>query len=214
VEVERVFGLVDDHEGARLAARAGAAWVPVTPEVLDRLAPTEHPRGPVAVFTIPAPDSPSGADALVLWELGDPGNAGTIIRTGAAFGVAVAATPGTVDLWSPKTLRAAAGAHFSAEILTLDTPAPDGLRAAGFSIAATAVAGGEPPEALASLPGPVAVLIGSEAGGLPAAALAAADLTITIPMRPEVESLNAAMAAAIIANELYRLRCEPPPVTP
>ena len=172
----------------------GPDVVRVTQAVLDRLAPTEHPRGPVAVVAIPEPEDP-GPRVVVLDGLADPGNAGTVVRTAAAFGVGVAATPGTVDLWSPKVLRAAAGAHFRTNIGPVD--------AADYVTIATVPTGGLDPRDVH--PGPTwALLVGEEAAGLPDDVVAAADHRVTIPMPGGIESLNAAVSAAIMLYVLTR----------
>jgi TrmH family RNA methyltransferase len=205
VSIIEVFGLPDDAAGQRLAERAEAEWIAVDPRVLARLATTEQPQSPVAVFAIPAPVIPGDGHLLVAWGVGDPGNVGTLIRTAAAFGMAYAGGPGTVDSWSPKVLRSAAGGHFRVPIGATDDPA--GLRAAGRSLVATVVSGGDPPETLAGS-GSVALLVGEEASGLPAAVTAACDRKVTIPMPGGTESLNAAVAGAITAYELMRDRDE------
>ncbi len=192
-----VFALEGDTDAATLAAGSDADLVRVTRPVLDRIAPTEHPRGPVAVLDVPEPEDVAGRNAVVLWGVGDPGNAGTVIRSAAAFGAAVIAGPDTVDLWAPKTLRAGAGAHIRCRI----------GRVAGFadldveSRVATVVSGGRPLPA-AEVVAPWAVLVGSEAHGLPAELVEAADVAVTIPMPGRVESLNAAAATAIVLYEL------------
>ncbi|MEX1271440.1 MAG: RNA methyltransferase, partial [Acidimicrobiia bacterium] len=92
-EVLEVFGLGSPQP-------AVPNWVEVTEDVLIRLADTESPRGPVAVMRIP-PAVTATRDHLVL-GVSDPGNAGTLIRTAAAFGLDVAFGSDAVDPWSPK----------------------------------------------------------------------------------------------------------------
>lgn len=191
VEVIEVFGLGPAPSGEQ-------NWTEVTREVLNRLADTSHPRGPVAVIRIPPP-SVVARDHYAI-DVGDPGNAGTLIRTAAAFGLDVTVSPGSVDPWSPKVLRAAAGAHFRTSIG--ESPSARGT-------IATVVTGGVPPHRLGDLLDPAriwAVLIGSEAHGLSSEDAASADITVTIPMPGGVESLNAAVAGAIVGYELGRWR--------
>ncbi len=196
--IRSVFGLDSDTTSRRLAAEARAEWLPVTEAVLRRMATTGEPQSPVAVFDIPAPVIPGGGDLLAAWGIADPGNAGTLIRTAAAFGLAFVAGPGTADPWSPKVLRSAAGGHWET---TVGTAADlDDLRGSGRALVATVVSGGEAPQAIHAYP-EVCLLIGGEAAGLPAGVVEAADLQITIPMPGGTESLNAAMAGAILAYE-------------
>ncbi|MDP8958102.1 MAG: RNA methyltransferase [Actinomycetota bacterium] len=215
-DVRLVFALPGDEEAENLARRAGSELVPVTRRVLHRLAPTEHPRGPVAVMAIPMP-VPSGHgrlgdELLVLWGVGDPGNVGTLIRTAAAFGMTVVAGPGTADLWSPKVLRAAAGGHFR-------TPMGRGrsieeLRSQHHRLVATVPEGGVPPWE-ADLGARPALLVGDEAQGLAQEVVEAADLRVTIPMPGGTESVNAAVAGSVLAYEVLRRRLSgPQPIPP
>ncbi|MCB2223920.1 MAG: RNA methyltransferase [Actinobacteria bacterium] len=197
--VEAVFGLPDDDGSRRAAGACGAEWVPVTAQVLARLSTTDTPQSPVAVIVIPDEGLPETGHLLAAWGVGDPGNAGTLLRTAAAFGMGFAAGPGTADPWSPKVLRAAAGGHWRAPVGRAAVPAD--LRGAGRALVATVVSGGEPLSALAGI-GPAAVLVGDEAVGLESGVVAAADLAVTIPMPGGTESLNAAVAGAIVAYEL------------
>ncbi len=195
--VETVFALQGDTTAAALAVGAEAELLTVTRSVLDRLAPTDHPRGPVAVLRTPPPAPVEARNTVVLWGVSDPGNAGTIIRAAAAFGVAVLAGPDTVDAWSPKALRAGAGAHFRIELGEIEALAD--LQAK--TTIASVVRGGMPLREM-DVREPWALLVGSEAHGLPDDVVAAADEAVTIPMPGGTESLNAAAAAAIVMYEL------------
>lgn len=195
--VRHVFALAEDQATAALAMAAGVELIVVTDAVLARLAPTEHPRGPVAVVDIPPPGAVAG-DALWL-EVTDPGNAGTLIRTAAAFGFAVAGPAGAVDLWSPKVIRAGAGGHYRTTIAQpCDPSGLPGLRVA------TVVQGGRPVDVLRDLPADRAclVMVGSEAHGVSDELLDGADIRVTIPMPGGTESLNAAVSGAIVMYEL------------
>ena len=192
--VDSVFGLDGDHQGRSLAAAAGVGFTPVTPEVLAKISTTKQPQSPVAVLPIPDDGVPVGGSVIVAWGLGDPGNCGTLIRAAAAFSYGFVAGPGTVDLWSPKVLRAAAGAHFRTplgSVMEIET-----VRAGGRVVVATVASGGDPP---GSLPESVAIMVGSESQGLPPEIIEIADVRVTIPMSPGTESLNAAVAGAIVA---------------
>jgi TrmH family RNA methyltransferase len=196
--VRVVFALEDDARSAELAGRSGYEVIQVTREVLDRLAPSRHPRGPVAVAEIPPSRPALVGNLVVLWGVGDPGNAGTLIRSAAAFGFGVACGPGTVDPWSPKVLRAGAGAHFAVPIET-GVPDPLALRTRGYRMLAAVVDGGVPP-----VPGQgrVALFVGDEAHGLDEEVVDACDTRVTIPMRSGLESLNASVAGSILMYEL------------
>jgi len=190
---ETLFVLDGDPEGAELAAASKGRVVIVGEEVLARISTTQHPQSPVAVIAIPPPSVRPGSRALVAWQLGDPGNCGTLIRTAAALGYDYVAGPGTADTWSPKVLRAAAGGHFHTGI---GGAADLAEVVAGRTPVATVVTGGGPP---GPLPADAAILIGSEPHGLPEEVVAACSITVTVPMVAGVESLNASVAGAIVA---------------
>jgi TrmH family RNA methyltransferase len=169
-------------------------WTALSQAALERLSSTQTPQSPVAVMPIPEHALDAARDVLVAWEISDPGNLGTMIRTAAAFGLDVAVLGGA-DPWSPKTLRAAAGAHFHTSVVEMDDL--EGIE--GRRVAAV-LRDGDPPSALPA--GRLALLIGSEAHGLPAEAIASADVRVSIPMPGGTESLNAAAAAAILCYEV------------
>lgn len=203
VDVLEVFGLEGDEAGEECARRAGAPWRACTQTVLDRLAPTESPRGPIAVVRIPDPVPPV-RDALLI-DVSDPGNAGTLIRTAAAFAMDVVIGPDDpIDVWSPKVVRAGAGGHFHTRIDHLTRALPPNM-----GRIATVVRGGIPSSQLGVVLDPGrrwAVLVGSEPHGLAAEVVETADVSMTITMPGGAESLNAAVAGAIAMYELSRWR--------
>ena len=190
-----VFALENDSDSKAWAELAQVDLVIVGDEALRRLSSTQTPQSPVAVMQIPERGLDPDRSVLIAWQISDPGNLGTMIRTAAAFGLDVGVLVGSVDPWAPKVMRAAAGGHFQTGI---------GLIADLWSLEATKVAtvqtGGQSQRSLP--PGRLAVLIGSEAHGLPPEVIAGADLRVTIPMGGPTESLNAAAAAAILAYEV------------
>jgi TrmH family RNA methyltransferase len=196
--------VLDGVDGvAKRAEAAGCPVFTVTTAVMDRLAPTEHPRGPVAVIHIPESAGPSHHDAVVLAGVSDPGNAGTLIRSAAAFGHDVVSGPG-VDAWSPKVLRSAAGGHFRTRIVQIDRLEPGRFHDAGVATAALVVDGGRPLDSLGA--DPVALFVGSEPHGLAAPIIAGATYRVTIPMVGGQESLNAGVAGSIAMWERFRTR--------
>jgi TrmH family RNA methyltransferase len=200
VELVELFATAEDRSAVELGARVGLTPTLIAPAVLSAISDTVTPRGPVGVIRIPESDPLLAVDTVVLWEIGDPGNAGTMIRTAAAFGWNVAATDGCVDLWAPKVLRAAAGAHFRTRLTTDLPPVRDGFTAAGLRTF-VATARGDPAglRELQEATGPVAVVIGNEAHGVPRRLLTdPAVATVAVPMPGGTESLNAAVAAGIL----------------
>lgn len=202
-DIREVFAVADD-ERATLVGAGGPSVTPVTELVLSRIAGTEHPRGPVAVIAIPPPVA--ARSDIVLLAVNDPGNAGSLIRTAAAFGYEVAVFPGAVDVWSPKVLRGAAGGHFRTRIVNV--PEADER-----AVVTLAVSGGVTLDRAASLLDPeplVTLVVGNEAHGVPESLRLGARLEITIPMEPGVESLNAAVAGALAMYELRKRRTDRP----
>jgi len=177
---------------------AGLPTRPLADGVLERVASTESPQPVLAVVRMRPPAPPTSPRRVVVCAgVSDPGNLGTILRSAEAAGFdLVALTPGSVDPYSPKTVRASAGAVFHVPILTDAEPTTLGVELIG-----TSSHEGEP-FTDADLTGPVGVVIGNEAHGVPA------DLPvarwITIPHEGRAESLNAAMAATLVVFEVMR----------
>ncbi|MCJ7726319.1 MAG: hypothetical protein MUP76_08045, partial [Acidimicrobiia bacterium] len=144
--VQAVFGLEGDLASREAAASAGAEWVPVSAEVLRKMATTPEPQSPVAVVAVGDDPVPDSGHLLAAWGVSDPGNTGTLIRTAAAFGMGFVAGPGTADLWSPKVLRSASGGHWRTRVGVAADLAQ--LRGAGRKLVATVVAGGASPAVL------------------------------------------------------------------
>lgn len=190
---ETVFALETD-ELTRRAGDAGADVVLVSQAVLDKLAGTDNPRGPVAVAAIPQQREIESVDTVILCGIQDPGNVGTLVRSAAAFGFQVVATAETADIWAPKVVRAAAGTHFATNIVSGAT-VKDVAAAGVFLVALVAAEDGrvEPGED----DRPIGLMVGNEARGLSANQKAAARATLTVPMSETVESLNAAVAGSI-----------------
>src|SRR2546422_636981 len=149
----------------------------------------------------------------------DPGNVGTILRTAAAFGATGAATAasgisGTANPFSPKALRASAGAALHLPILAgMSLPILMAqLKVAGVRTLASSVHEPQDGEQPLLAPWevdwcqPVALLVGNEGAGLPEEVERSADARIRIPMASGIESLNAAAAAAVVFYEAARQR--------
>ncbi len=161
--------------------------------VIQAISTTVEPQDPVAVAAVPAALPLVVRNVAVLVDIADPGNLGTLIRTAAALGWQAALLRGT-DPWSPKALRAGAGAQLARAPIRIDDVSR--ISSDDFTTVATVVTGGRAPEEIES-DRPIALLIGSEAHGLAMATLERCEQTITIPMSPGIESLNAGVAGAI-----------------
>ncbi|MEO9166522.1 MAG: RNA methyltransferase [Aquihabitans sp.] len=184
-------------------------WM-LPPGVLDRVGDAATSQGVAAVVQWddgrwPTPDRVPFV--LVLADVADPGNAGTLIRTAVAAGVGAVVVAGGVDPTSPKVVRSSAGALFSVDVVRADSAAEAASRLAddGYLTVGTVVDGADAYDTV-DLTGPVAVVLGNEAHGL--ASEVAADLghLVTIPMAGPTESLNVAMAGTVVCFEVLRQR--------
>jgi len=179
----------------------------VSPGVLEGLSATETSQGLLAVFpdvALPWPQRPDFA--LVIDQVRDPGNLGTLLRSAAAAGVQAAVlAPGTVDAFAPKVLRAGMGAHFRLPLRSLGWPEIRSGWQPRMALYLAEASGGTPCWEL-DLRRPVALVVGGEAEGASPEARAAVDGMVTIPMPGKSESLNAAVAASILLFEVVRQR--------
>ena len=164
--------------------------------------------GMLAVVTTPVSTLPPPAGFhLLLDDVQDPGNVGTILRTAAAAGVEqVLLSKHCAFAWSPKVLRAGQGAHFLTTIVEdVDLVAWSRAFRDSGQVIATVARGGDDLYAK-NLPPRVAIMIGNEGSGLSEALLRESHARITIPMPGGAESLNAAAAAAVVLFECVRQR--------
>jgi TrmH family RNA methyltransferase len=186
---------------------AGVAVEPVAEHVMKAVSDTQSPQGILLVLalqSVPLPPYPE--ILLVLDQIQDPGNAGTLLRTAAAAGCdAVLLTEGSVDAFSPKVLRAGMGAHFRLPVLTFSTAEIVELcQTHGITLWTASVDGGLS-YTDADLSSPLAIVIGSEAHGV-GASLFESSSRLHIPMPGGGESLNAAVAGAVLIFEVIRQR--------
>jgi len=198
-------------EVRRLAERMGQRALIVSASLLGALAALPAGIGMLAVVATPQPVVRDPGDfCLLLDDVQDPGNVGSILRSAAAAGVDQVLLSGHCAFaWSPKVLRAGQGAHFCVDIhegVDLVAWAADYRREGGEVIAAV-VSGGTNLYA-APLAKRLALAVGNEGAGLSSSLLAEATQRVTIPMPGRFESLNAAAAAAVLLFECARRRGE------
>lgn len=181
----------------------------VTPQVLRSVSETESPQGIVAVFSLPERREPPAGPPLIVVADGvrDPGNLGAMLRSALGAGAtAFYTTPATVDLYNPKVVRAAVGAHFRLalrsnvgwEVLDEALDACEGVWGAE--------ADGDTVYSDAGWSVPSAVIIGNEDRGITPEGRARCTGTVAIPLGGGLESLNAAIAAAVVLFEAARQR--------
>ena len=214
LEIRRVFATREWLSEPREELLAGLGSTPVSlvdGAARQRLSQFPSPQGVWAICSMldnPVnPDKMNSNGALLgLWNLQDPGNVGTMIRTADAMGLdGVVLSRECCDLYNMKTLRAAMGSLFRMPVLVTDME--DFLHRYRGQLTSYAAVGGEAtPLSEVSFPGRSVILIGNEGNGLSAHQAACCDSRITIPMTGRAESLNAAMAATILMWELSRSR--------
>jgi len=197
-------GVPATAEVADLArACAKADTLILTPALFAELSPVATPSGILALVDIPHLALPATSHfGLLLEDIQDPGNLGSLLRSAAAAGVdQVWLSPGCADAWSPRVLRGGMGAHF---LLPIVERADLGAVAAAFHGQTLATCLGGLPLYGLDLTGPVAFIIGNEGAGLSMELQIVASTRVAIPMPGRVESLNAAAAAAICLFERVR----------
>lgn len=180
----------------------------VSGQVLNSLSETETSQGILAVFPFQFSPLPASTETIVLLDnIRDPGNLGTILRTALAGGVQmVVLTEGCADVSAPKVVRSAMGAHFTLPIAQLDTPAIlqwiNSIKPT-IKVWKTDVSSGKAyyDEDLTQ---PGILMIGNEAHGLSEQFQAIPHQVLHIPMPGSIESLNAAIASAILIFERAR----------
>lgn len=196
---------VAEHQA--LVERVECAVAVLPDPLFEAASPVDTPSGILAVLAIPAAPALSiEGSLLVLEEVQDAGNLGTILRTAAAAGIAQALlTPGCAQAWSPRVLRAGMGAHFALPIVE---NADVAAALAGFDGEIIATGLGPSTSSLfdCRLGGRVAWLFGSEGRGLSPRLAGLATQWVRVPMPGRMESLNVGAAAAICLFEQVR-RC-------
>lgn len=210
--------LVEAGAAADVVDVAMAAGVPVrsvAAGVLAKAVDTTTPNAVAAVARRPEVDLDHALQAagrgpltLVLVDVADPGNAGTLLRAAEAAGAAAVLFCGTsVDPCNPKCVRASAGALFHLPVASGGDAVAvlEGLGGRDVRRVATVVRGGTPYHQV-DLTGSVAVVLGSEAHGLPEELDRLIDTACTIPMAGRSESLNVAMAGSVLCFESLRQR--------
>lgn len=167
----------------------------VAPDLLAEVSALAHPARVIAVFR--RDDLPRGTRpvTLALWQVGDPGNVGTLLRAADAFGAGLALSDGCADPTGPKAVRASMGSLFRVPLSGFDEPA-------GRRIALVPDGGIPLPELDSG--SDVVLVVGAEREGLPAEVLERCDERVSIPQPGGGDSLNVALAGAIALYELSR----------
>ena len=220
VEVFVVEHALDEAgaDAVGLARSGGAAIVPVTGGVLDRLGYGERSEGIVATVRIPdvsldrlAGVLPPDPLVVVLEGVEKPGNLGAVLRSADAAGAdaVVVADPRT-DLFNPNAIRASLGTVFAVPVAAGSSEAVRAwLESAGIPMFAARV-GAAIAYTEADLRGPAALVLGSEADGLTDAWAGPGVTDVSLPMLGVADSLNVSVTAAVLLYEARRQRGSAP----
>ena len=200
----------DVAEVASMAEAAGVRVYELAPGVIGKVADTVTPQPMMAVFAmvdVPLSSVAGRADlVVVLHDVRDPGNAGTVLRSADAAGAgAVVFSAGTVDPYNPKTVRASAGSLFHVPVVVeADTVAVlESLAGHGFRRLGAVVRDGQDYVSV-DWGQRTALVLGNEAAGLPGDL--PLDGQVAIPMAGRAESLNVGVACAVLCFEALRQR--------
>lgn len=176
-------------------------------EIFAGLCDTDSPQGVIAVINMPE-NSEMILDRdlyLLCDKVNDPGNMGTIIRIADAAGCGLLLMEDTVDIYSPKTVRASMGSFFHINArsgLTKEDVLK--LKADGYKIISGALSDKAIDFKEADYKGKTVIVVGNEANGISDELLGISDALVKIPIFGEAESLNVAVAAALLVYEAKR----------
>jgi len=175
----------------------------VTYDVIKKLSNTLNPQKVIGVCK-KLDNKDIGNKVLVLEDIQDPGNLGTIIRSSVAFGVdTIVVSNNTVDMYNDKVLRSSEGMIFHIDIVKMDVnECIDKLHEEGYEIYGTKVDGGTDLREI-TVGDKYAVVMGNEGAGVSEFTLDKCDKYIYIPMNSDCESLNVGVATSIILYELF-----------
>lgn len=191
----------------------GRDYEVVSDSVFKAVSDTQTPQGILCLVKKPSYRlndllSDKNAHLLIVESIQDPGNLGTMLRTGEGAGISgVIMNQSTVDLFNPKTIRSTMGSIYRVPFFVTDDLEQTilELKSQGIKVYAAHLKGtlcyDEP-----DYRGPSAFLIGNEGNGLSDVVADCADTYIKIPMQGQVESLNAAISAALLMYETSRQR--------
>ena len=210
---EEVLQRLRKEDGEVLAKIENTGYELLSDEVMKKVSDTQTPQGALVVLNRPSytlEDIVGNGEGtfVVLENLQDPGNLGTIIRTGEGAGIrGVIMSQDTVDIYNPKTIRATMGSVYRVPFIYVETLSNSicYLKEKGVRTYAAHLKGKKQYYEFSYMSG-TAFLIGNEGNGLKKETADLADEYLRIPMEGQVESLNAAIAATILMYEAYRQR--------
>lgn len=196
----------------KLAALAGR-FETVADDIFRKMSDTKTPQGILCVVRQSEYSQEEMLEAeapllVLLEDIQDPGNLGTMFRAGEGAGVTgIVMSGGTADIYNPKTIRSTMGSVYRMPFLYVEdlTETIGKLQEKGITVYAAHLQGAKIYDEC-GYRGKTAFLIGNEANGLRDKTAACADVSVKIPMEGKVESLNAAVAASVLLFEAARQR--------
>jgi len=186
----------------------GLPLITLSQNVIEAIATSVNPDGVVAVSARRTTEITLHSFGLALWQIQDPGNMGTLIRTAVAVGIeGIIISEGTVDITNPKVLRASAGQWFRCAMQSVDSLQENlkHYQNQGWQIVATSSQTQHSFWQWNFLP-PTILLLGNEGNGLPQELINLADAVVSVPVAEGVESLNVAIAGSLVMYEVLRQR--------
>lgn len=175
----------------------------VTKEVMKKLTELDTPNKIIGIVKENTP-LPIGNKILILDNIQDPGNLGTIIRSSVAFDIdTIVLSPNTVDIYNPKVIRSTQGMIFYTNIITLKLKEfIDEIKTKNYTIFGTNVRNGKNIKEI-TLPEKFALVLGNEGQGVSKEIESLCDDNIYIKMSSKCESLNVSVATSILLYEVY-----------
>ena len=175
----------------------------VKDELFKRLSDVKTPQGVLAVirrFDYKLKDILKGGLVMLIEGVQDPGNLGTIVRTGEAAGISgLIMDSNCADIYSPKVVRSTMGSIFRVPFIRVPsiTELMGEIKSMGYTVYASCLEGGESLERVA-FKKDSAIIIGNEGSGISDGLTGLSDYLVRIPMDGNVESLNAAVSASLL----------------
>lgn len=211
---EIIYFVVSDSFFDRFKSSVSIDWnaivYQIPDELFSRIGGTNTPQGIMSVVGLPEnieSKIPSDFKRIVVLEnIQDPGNVGTIIRTADACGFdGVILSKDCADPFNPKVIRSTMGSIFHLSVVVVEDiyKAMESLQKSGLKLASADIKNAIPCHQ-ADLSGKIAIVIGNEGNGITEKMLSIADLSVKIPMPGKAESLNASVAASILLYESMR----------
>lgn len=175
----------------------------VTKEVMKKLTELDTPNKIIGIVKKNTP-LPIGNKILILDNIQDPGNLGTIIRSSVAFDIdTIVLSPNTVDIYNPKVIRSTQGMIFYTNIITLELKEfINEIKTKNYTIFGTDVRNGKNIKEI-TLPEKFALVLGNEGQGVSKEIESLCDDNIYIKMSSKCESLNVSVATSILLYEVY-----------